>query len=187
MNARIVNGVLLVGACACALVSCNTREDVDVEETAMVTSPVTQAVAVVHPLGDYTAEGTVRFAVSGEGVSVSVDVRGLKPGTHGFHVHEYGDCTASDGTSAGGHYNPHDQPHAGRADPERHVGDLGNIEADSTGAVQVQLHDPVIALEGPNSIIGRAVVIHAGADDLKSQPSGAAGDRVGCGVIGVAE
>ena len=87
--------------------------------------------------------------------------------------------------AAGGHYDPTGAPHAGRDAKARHVGDLGNVTADSAGVVDTTFVDSVIALGGPHSIVGRGVIVHAGADDLKSQPSGAAGARVACGVVGV--
>jgi Cu-Zn family superoxide dismutase len=148
---------------------------------------ITRAVAVLHPTRGNTAEGTVTFTRMKGGVKVEADVTGLSPGKHGFHIHEYGDCSAADGTSAGGHYNPTGQPHAGPDQEKRHMGDLGNIEADGNGNAHYERLDSHLMLDGPNTIIGRGVIVHAGADDLTSQPSGAAGPRVACGVIGVAK
>jgi Cu-Zn family superoxide dismutase len=111
----------------------------------------------------------------------------LNPGTHGFHVHEFGDCSAPDFASAGGHFNPTSEPHAGPKDAHRHEGDLGNVEAGADGSVAVDYTDSGLRFEGDKSILGRAVVVHANADDLKTQPSGNAGGRVACGVIGVAK
>ncbi|MFP6572139.1 MAG: superoxide dismutase family protein, partial [Vicinamibacterales bacterium] len=109
------------------------------------------------------------------------NLTGLTAGTeHGFHVHQYGDCSASDGTSAGGHFNPHGADHAGPDAASRHVGDLGNSEA-TYDRVDTQL-----AFEGESSIIGRGFIVHGGIDDLSSQPSGSAGPRIACGVIGIA-
>jgi Cu-Zn family superoxide dismutase len=109
----------------------------------------------------------------------------LEPGPHGFHVHEFGDCSAPDGSSAGGHFaplgSPHGPPDAGQG--ERHIGDLGNIVANADGVVEQELADSVIRLDGENSIVGKAIIVHAGADDFTTQPSGAAGERVACGVI----
>jgi Cu-Zn family superoxide dismutase len=102
-------------------------------------------------------------------------------------VHELGDCTAPDGTSAGGHFNPEGMPHGAPADAQRHVGDLGNLTADDSGMAHYERTDDVIALSGDHSIVGRGIIVHAGADDLTSQPTGAAGARVACGVIGIAE
>ena len=151
------------------------------------TDKITKAVAVLHPTRGNTAEGTVTFTQMKDGIRVEADVRGLSQGKHGFHIHTFGDCSDPDGKSAGGHYNPTGQPHAGPNQENRHMGDLGNIEADSSGMARYDRADSHLKLNGPDSIIGRGVIVHGGADDLKSQPSGDAGPRVACGVIGVAK
>jgi Cu-Zn family superoxide dismutase len=149
--------------------------------------PVTKAAAVVYPLSASGVTGVVAFAKADGGVKVSVKLAGLKPGTHGFHIHEFGDCSAADGTSAGGHFNPTGDPHAGPKDDKRHEGDMGNIEADKDGAVALDYVDAKLSFEGPGSILGRGVIVHAAADDFKTQPTGNAGGRLGCGVIGAAK
>ena len=145
----------------------------------------TKAVAVLRPLQGSTIQGTVSFIQEGSGVRVIADLSGLTPGKHGIHIHEFGDCTAADGSSLGGHYNPGNTMHAGPEDKERHVGDLGNIEADKTGKAKYNRLDQQISLNGRNSIIGRSIVIKEKADDYKTQPGGAAGMRIACGVIGI--
>ncbi|HLR24675.1 MAG TPA: superoxide dismutase family protein, partial [Fodinibius sp.] len=147
------------------------------------TMDVTATVAVVHPTKDSDVMGTVTFTKEGDGVRVQGNISGLKEGKHGFHIHQYGDCRADDGSSAGGHYNPAGNDHAARTDSVRHMGDMGNITADADGNASVDYVDSVIDM---NMIMGRAVVIHGGEDDLTSQPSGAAGARMACGVIGIA-
>jgi Cu-Zn family superoxide dismutase len=114
-------------------------------------------------------------------------VTGLTPGAHGFHVHEFGDCSMADGTCAGAHFNPTGAPHGGPDDARRHAGDLGNVKADESGKAIYKRVDKMLALNGPSSIIGRSIIVHAAPDDLKTQPSGNAGARVGCGVIGIAD
>jgi superoxide dismutase, Cu-Zn family len=146
-----------------------------------------KAIAVLHPTEGNSAKGTVTFSPKDGQVLVRVELTGLPPGKRGFHVHEYGDCSAPDATSAGGHYDPTDQPHGGPKDAERHVGDLGNVTADESGRVDEEITDSVITLDGPHSIIGRSVLVHAKEDDLKSQPTGEAGARLACGVIGWAK
>ena len=141
------------------------------------------AYANLKPTRGNTAVGTVTFLNSANGVDMQVLIRGLSPGAHGFHVHENGDCTSDDGSSAGGHYAPEGHSHGAPTDANRHTGDLGNVIANENGFVELTLTDRHLALTGPNSIIGRAIVVHGGADDLKSQPSGAAGPRVACGVV----
>ncbi|MBI2620363.1 MAG: superoxide dismutase family protein [Ignavibacteriales bacterium] len=148
---------------------------------------VTKAVAVLHPTKGSAVSGLVTFEATPNGVRVVANVSGLSPGKHGFHIHEYGDCSADDGTSAGGHFNPHGMPHSGSSDTKRHVGDLGNIEADQDGNAQLDYVDSVVSLSGKNCIIGHAVIVHEKEDDLKSQPTGDAGGRLTCGVIGVAK
>ncbi len=147
----------------------------------------TRAVAVVRATQGNAVEGQVEFVESSQGVRVTVSLRGLTPGKHGFHVHEFGDCSAPDGTSAGGHFNPSGEPHAGPSDGARHTGDLGNVEADKDGQVAFSYVDARVALSGANSVLGRGVIVHAKADDLKTQPTGDAGGRQGCGVIGAAK
>jgi superoxide dismutase, Cu-Zn family len=150
-------------------------------------SIVVKAIAVVFPTKGNTASGTVTFEVVEDGMRVVADIEGLTPGKHGFHVHEYGDCSSSDAMSAGGHFNPMAKPHSSPMDSIRHVGDLGNLVADAQGRAHIDRVDPMLSFFGASSIIGRSVVVHEKEDDLKSQPTGAAGARVGCGVIGIAK
>lgn len=148
---------------------------------------ITKAVAVLHPTEGNDVHGIVTFIKATEGIKIVADVEGLSPGKHGFHIHEYGDCSAPDGTSAGGHFNPEGMPHGAPTDIKRHVGDLGNLEADSEGKAHYERIDNHISFSGSHSIVGLAVIIHAGEDDFASQPTGNAGARVACGVIGVAK
>lgn len=148
---------------------------------------VNKAVAVLHPTEGSEVHALVSFTREAEGVHVVAHVEGLEPGDHGFHIHEFGDCSAADATSAGGHYNPEDVPHGGPESPQHHVGDLGNITADENGVATLEQVFPFLSLGGQQSIIGRAVIVHADADDLSSQPTGAAGARLACGVVGIAQ
>jgi Cu-Zn family superoxide dismutase len=144
---------------------------------------VIKAKATINPTQGNKVNGVVYFIKDPNGVKVIADVYGLSPGKHGFHVHEHGDCSAHDASSAGGHFNPTNKKHGGPGNPERHVGDLGNLEADSSGHAHYERVDDLLELEGKNSIVGLSVVVHAKEDDLKSQPTGNSGDRIGCGVI----
>ncbi|KAG8036140.1 hypothetical protein G9C98_004720 [Cotesia typhae] len=123
-------------------------------------------------------------------VTITGTINGLTPGKHGFHVHEKGDLT-NNCTTTGGHFNPTSQAHGAPTDTIRHIGDLGNIEATAQGVATVNIVDKMISLSGPNSIIGRAVVVHSGVDDLGkgghelSKTTGNAGTRWSCGVIGI--
>jgi Cu-Zn family superoxide dismutase len=150
-------------------------------------SKVTAAVAVVQGLGDHKVKGKVTFVQKEDGVEITAELTGLQPGEHGFHVHEFGDCSMADGKCAGGHFNPTGAPHGAPDSDKRHVGDLGNIKADGEGKATYKRIDHMITLNGSHSVIGRSVIIHAKADDLKTQPSGDAGDRIGCGAIGIAD
>lgn len=148
---------------------------------------VMEAVAVLHPTEGNKASGVVRFFMENEGVRVTGEFAGLEPGKHGFHIHELGDCSAPDAASAGGHYNPTDKRHGAPYDDERHVGDLGNIEANEPGQANYDRIDAHLFLNGPYSIVGRAVIVHSDEDDFVTQPTGDAGSRMACGIIGIAE
>lgn len=142
------------------------------------------AEAKLAPTQGNKASGTVTFTQKGNTVEVVANVTGLTPGGHGFHVHEKGDCSAPDATSAGGHFNPggkaHGEPHRG----EHHAGDMPMLMADAAGnaALKAELTGPTVA-DGPASIVGKAVIVHASPDDFKTQPTGNSGARVACGVI----
>jgi Cu-Zn family superoxide dismutase len=146
------------------------------------------AVADLAPTTGNAVRGKVTFTQDGSNVRVSANVSGLKPGAeHGFHVHEKGDCSAPDGTSAGGHFNPGGKPHAARDAAARHAGDLGNLKADPYGLARVDFVDSTLSLSGADSIVGKAVIIHEKADDFTTQPTGNAGARQACGVIEAAK
>lgn len=146
-----------------------------------------QAVAVIHPTKNNKVEGTVRFDwISTSEVKIVVDVKGLKPNSeHGFHIHEFGDVTANDGMSAGGHFDPKKKKHAGPKDHNHHSGDMGNLKSDANGNAHLELTMNDVALFGKDGILGRAIVIHADKDDFKTQPTGNSGDRIAVGVIGL--
>jgi len=137
-------------------------------------------------------KGQVKFVEANGVVTVTGSVTGLAPGKHGFHVHQFGDYTGGCG-STGGHFNPGKHDHAGPEDEKRHVGDLGNIVAGEDGTATVNIVDKVIKLTGTESIIGRAMVVHADEDDLGrgghelSLTTGNAGARLACGVIGISK
>jgi superoxide dismutase, Cu-Zn family len=132
--------------------------------------------------------GIVVFTEQPGGVRIAGSLRipGVPPTLKGFHVHEVGVCEPPDFESAEGHFNPQGHPHGGPDDPsdERHTGDLGNVHLADDGAVEIdQLDDAITLGEGPNDIIGRSLMIHAEEDDLETQPTGDAGERIACGVI----
>ncbi|CAG2116538.1 unnamed protein product [Medioppia subpectinata] len=147
-----------------------------------------KAVAVVS---GKTVNGVINFEQIGyDRVRVTGKLVGLAKGPHGFHVHQFGDLTNSC-VSAGGHFNPHNREHGSPDDFNRHVGDLGNIFADDSGEAVIDIQDYYLTLNsGPNSIVGRAVVVHENVDDLgrggheQSKTTGNAGGRLACGIIG---
>jgi len=157
------------------------------------TSPiVTKAVVVLK--GDSDVSGVVTLEQSGLGkpVKITGDLKGLNPTKEqGFHIHVSGDL--SNGClSAGSHFNPFDKKHGAPSDSDRHIGDLGNIQSDKDGNAQFTIEDSLVSLNGPLSVIGRSIVVHAGTDDLgkggddESLKTGNAGARAACGVIGLA-
>jgi len=148
--------------------------------------PKADAVAVLIPANGSSVQGVVRFARVDDGVRIMARVSHLAPGAHGFHIHQFGDCRAADAGSAGAHFNPHGKAHGGPDAEDRHAGDLPNLVADESGVATFDRVAPLIALDGPDSIIGRSVVVHAEPDDFTSQPAGASGARLACGVVGIA-
>ncbi len=148
---------------------------------------ITKAVAVIHAASGSGVSGMVTFVKAEDGVRVTGEIKGLTPGKHGFHIHEFGDCSAPDAGSAGPHFNPTNAPHGSPESHMCHAGDLGNITADSSGVATIDLTSKEFDLDSPASIIGRSVIVHAKEDDLKSQPSGESGARLGCGVVGIAK
>ncbi|MDT0691620.1 superoxide dismutase family protein [Salegentibacter sp. F188] len=131
--------------------------------------------------------GTVTFTEENGEVRMQGTISGLSEGTHAIHLHEKADCSAEDGTSAGGHWNPTNEPHGEWGDSEGyHKGDIGNFQVDSNGEGNVSMSTDqwCIGCDDDNkNIVGKAVVVHDGVDDYTSQPSGDAGTRVGCGEI----
>ncbi len=148
-------------------------------------TPARTARAQIEATEGNQASGVVQFAEQNGTVRIEATLRGLTPGAHGFHIHEKGDCSAPDASSAGDHFSPNDAPHGSPRDlpHARHVGDLGNAIAEENGVAEIVVEDAEIRLDGADSIIGRAVIVHAGQDDFETQPDGDAGDPVGCGVI----
>lgn len=171
----------LVFATGCAS-SKNGREDANTTKpTGSKARPM--AVAVLSPAANSKVKGQVTFIEETEGIRVTANVEGLTPGKHGFHIHEKGDCSAADFTSAGGHFNPTNSRHGSPTDPEHHVGDFGNLEANEQGVARFERVFYWLTFKGTNSILNKAVIVHEKADDLQTQPTGDAGGRLACGVI----
>lgn len=142
------------------------------------------AVAVLEPTAGNSVRGTVAFEQRGDKVFVDAKLSGLAPGGHGFHIHEKGDCSASDGASAGGHFNPTPKPHGNPVSAEHHAGDMPALVADPLGNATLQAElAPMSVGSGATDIVGKAVIVHKDVDDFTTQPTGNSGARVACGVI----
>jgi len=133
-------------------------------------------------------EGSATFErMEGNWISFRVEVRNVTPGLHACHIHEHGDCASPDGKSAGGHWNPTAKKHGkwGQADGEFHLGDLGNIEVgpDGTGNLVLSTDQWTLGDGGAMDVVGKSIIVHSKEDDFTTQPTGNAGDRIGCGLI----
>jgi superoxide dismutase, Cu-Zn family len=145
-----------------------------------------EATATLAARSGSKAAGAIKFASVAGGVHVTGDITGLTPGEHGFHLHAKGDCSAADATSAGDHWNPNNEAHGAPGTAAHHAGDLGNITADASGKAHVDITMKGLSVGGDSSVLGKALIVHGKADDLKTQPSGNAGARVACGVVQIA-
>lgn len=154
---------------------------------ASITGGGASAGVEMKPTQGNNANGTISFTQRGADVVAHVQMAGLTPGVHGIHIHERGDCSAPDGTSAGGHFNPHGSQHGAPEHAAHHAGDFGNLTADAAGNATADIVMPAphisLAADAANSIVGKAVIVHADPDDFKTQPTGNSGKRVACGVI----
>ncbi len=167
----------IASTCAIALVAtgCSTLKP----------KPKLDQVALAPTSGN-TAAGTLTVSAVTDGVHFQGRVTGLIPGsTHGFHIHEHGDCSAPDASSAGGHFNPAGSEHGDPAGMIHHGGDIANQIADAHGDIDVDatIHGVSLGSTTPDDVRGRALVLHRDADDYTTQPSGNSGARIACGVI----
>lgn len=186
-----LNNLLLIVLLAIAVSACKnnkeSEENTATEQEMTTTSTTDKKVSVVmNSKSGSNVEGTISFKSLGvDGVMMTVALTGLEPGTHAIHLHQNGDCSADDASSAGPHWNPTESMHGKWGDENHHLGDIANLEADENGTANLTFTTERWSLnEGDeNSILGKAVVVHAKADDFTSQPSGAAGSRIACGVI----
>jgi Cu-Zn family superoxide dismutase len=143
------------------------------------------ATAQLRPTAGNTASGTIQFRESGGRVRITGEVRGLKPmAEHGFHVHEKGDCSAPDGMSTGGHFNPDGRPHGQHGTGAHHVGDLPSLRADAQGVARIDAESTTLRVgSGAADIIGKGLIVHRDPDDYRTQPTGNSGARIACAVI----
>ncbi len=187
MPVKKVIAALAMGSFVCiAVLQFRAQATAQHEEKKGEAPSVTKALAQLIPTKGSSVKGTVTFTKAARGLHVHAEISGLTPGEHGFHVHEYG-VWSENGMSTGGHFNPTMEQHAGPHSKNRHVGDMGNITANSNGNATIDLDDAQMSFHGANSILGRGLVVHEKADDLKSPPAGNAGARLAVGIIGVAK
>jgi Cu-Zn family superoxide dismutase len=144
------------------------------------------ATAAIQAKSDSSVTGTIKFKEANGKVSMQADLEGLSPGDHAIHIHAIGDCSAPDGKSAGGHWNPTNENHGKWMVAPFHVGDIGNLVVGEDGKGSISRETDLWCIgcdDSDKNIVGKAIIIHQGPDDFSSQPSGAAGPRIGCGEI----
>lgn len=185
---------LLAAATVIALSACSTTSNTrssaaataGATEMPMAKSAAKSATVNLASASGSLVSGSLKLVPAGNGVHITGKIGGLGAGiTHAIHVHEKGDCSAADASSAGGHFNPAGSAHGRAGTPTHHAGDMDNIVASPDGLanIDVQLSGVTLGGGAANDIAGRAVVVHADADDYTSQPAGNAGKRVACGVV----
>ncbi len=149
-------------------------------------SDTTTATAEMVATNNSGLSGTVTFTEDADGgVTMEANISGIAEGEYAIHIHAMGDCSAADGTSAGGHWNPTNEDHGVWGTAPFHLGDIGNITigADGTGTISRTTDLWCVGCGEDNDVVGKGMIVHEGIDDFSSQPSGAAGARIGCGVI----
>lgn len=148
-------------------------------------SQAREATAAIESRSGSKVTGNATFTADGNNVTLKIDLHGLPAGVHAVHIHEKGDCSSSDAESAGGHWNPTSEAHGKWGTAPFHLGDIGNVTvaADGNGTITLTTDKWSIGTGERNDVVGHAIVVHSKQDDLKSQPAGAAGSRIGCGVI----
>lgn len=185
-----VSSLIFMGSC-----KNETKKDTEEEgateevvaEEVQEMAPAKTVVVMLEGKSGSNASGKVAFTDNNGSVLMEAKISGLEPGTHAIHLHEKADCTAEDGTSSGGHWNPTFQPHGKWGAAEGfHLGDIGNFEVDETGVGIIDFSTDQWCIgcgDEQKDILGKAVIVHQGADDFTSQPSGNAGARVSCGGV----
>ena len=181
----MISFLLLIGI-SFALMGCERMQQ---QPSVLTTPSAKQAIATIGSTSGSSVTGMATFTQNGEQITLTIEIQGATPGLHAVHIHESGDCSAPDGTSAGGHWNPTGVAHGKWGVGEFHLGDLGNITVgeDGTGSFELTTDLWDIGTGSDVDVVGKGIVVHAGADDFTSQPSGAAGARIGCGAIVLTE
>jgi Cu-Zn family superoxide dismutase len=185
----IMKKLLFIAALLISVVACKEKKKQEQRDVpATQTEEVGKISFEMTPKSDSEVKGTVTFTEENGEVMMMAYLSGLTPGVHAIHLHETADCSSEDGTSTGGHWNPTFEPHGAWGVTEGfHRGDIGNFTADESGNANVHFMTDLWTIGGEDmtrNILGKAVIVHQGEDDLTSQPSGAAGARVSCtGII----
>lgn len=168
-------------ATAVLLIGCSSADDAGKAAPGNANRTVKVTLA---PTQGRNVHGDLSLAAAGTGVRITGKVDGLTPGAeHGFHIHEIGDCSAPDASSAGGHFNPASAQHGNPDGGAHHAGDIRNLVADASGVANVDVIVEGVSIGGQNDVLGKAVVVHESPDDYASQPAGNSGARIACGVI----
>jgi Cu-Zn family superoxide dismutase len=185
------------GACFFALIvllGCRAQETAqEAEEPSPADEPEMAqevvAVAKLAPKSGSELSGRAEFTKTNGETQFEVTIENVEPGPHAVHIHETGDCSAEDASTAGGHWNPTGEEHGKWGEAPFHLGDIGNIEVGEDGKGSLTMSTDIWSLgdSSDHDVVGKAIVVHSGADDFESQPSGAAGERIGCGVIEMKE
>jgi Cu-Zn family superoxide dismutase len=147
------------------------------------------AAASIESKSGSTVAGKASFTEAGKEVTLKVEVEKAPPGKHAVHIHDKGDCSSPDGKSAGDHWNPMTDQHGEWSAEHHHLGDIGNMDVgpDGKGTITLTTDKWTIGTGEKNDVAGHAIIVHGGVDDFKTQPTGNAGPRIGCGVISVAK
>lgn len=189
-TALIFSVVSFIAFSGCNSPSGNSGSQADdstgMDHSAMTESAAKTAVATISPLGDGGISGTVTFTEENGQVTMVAEITSAGSGTHAIHIHENGDCSSPDGSSAGGHWNPTGEDHGKWGEAPFHRGDIGNIEVGEDGKGRLELTTDLWCIDCADSaknVLGHAIIVHEMHDDFHSQPSGNAGGRKGCGVI----
>jgi len=181
---------LFATAAVLALSACSSTAPKTTAPTEASTSTAKSATVILASASGSLVSGKLTVMPMGDGVHITGEIGGLAPGSvHAIHIHEKGDCSAADASSAGGHFNPAGAPHGKVDSGPHHGGDMDNFTANADGVAKINAHAQGVTLGGgaANDVAGKAVIVHASPDDYKTQPTGNAGARLACGVINVAQ
>ncbi|MCY4554732.1 MAG: superoxide dismutase family protein [Candidatus Poribacteria bacterium] len=186
MSLSIKSTLFLLISISTLLVGCERAHQ---QAGILPTAPAKQASAMIGASNDSGVTGMAVFTQNGDDITLTAEIQGASPGLHAIHIHANGDCSAPDGTSAGGHWNPTGVAHGKWGEGEFHLGDIGNITVGEDGTGHITLTTDLWEIDTGSDVdvVGKGIIVHAGADDFTSQPSGAAGARIGCGVIVLSE